>query len=251
MAPASPWGWTKTQEAYMIVRKWMRGSKFLPILGCWCPWSLLTQQLQRLPWEHCLGFSLAVLLLAFPWVQMPGLLRAREHRGLGGGIKARQRILIKKNGRAEADECSVKRCVHLQIWFSCRGEEEGMEAWFWAFCLPDVFSQLPRGLITPCRPTPTCMAGMGECGQCPMWSVGPPGFCCCIHAYSLTLDPVGGQLLPEWLQEFQPILEDLIWDWSHPSIEEAGTHSLLSQSPVHHFCQGASGALIVGGPVIL
>ena len=110
----------------------------------WGPWSLVTLHLQYLSWKPCLGVPLAVLLLAFLWVQMPDLPQVQEHRGSAGGIRAKQRLLMEEeNGEAEADQCSEKQRVQLSILFLLPWEE-GMGAQFRAFCLPGILPASKR-----------------------------------------------------------------------------------------------------------
>lgn len=133
MATTSRWSWTKTQEAYVMLREWMRGFWFLFVLGCWGSWSLVTLQLQCLPWKHCLGFPLAVLLSTFPWSCLAYLRRGST--GPGQVTKTTQRLQWRKGmGRQR----QIRALWKNRFCFSYLESGGGMGAWLRVFCVPHV-----------------------------------------------------------------------------------------------------------------
>lgn len=149
---------------------------------------------------------------------------------------------MKKNGKAEADHCSVKHCVQLQILFPCFGVEEGMRAWFRAFCQPGVLlaSQWTHTPTTSFRRTVQLVPNVAREAPWPLLLHSRP---------FLNPGPRGGvvSLLRSHrnFSQFQKVLSESRRGSFRSHLRGSRTHFLLSQSPRHgFFCQGTSGALV-------
>lgn len=107
MATASPWGWTKTQEAYLMFREWMRGSDFCSSLGVGVPEAWWPCSSSACPGNTVLVSPWLCCSQLFTWSKCSAYLRLGS-MGPGWVTNHIKALRKQKKGKAEADQCSVQ-----------------------------------------------------------------------------------------------------------------------------------------------